>query len=245
MIVKVGCCGFPISKNKYYDEFGIVELQTTFYNIPREKTLLKWREEAPEDFEFIVKAFQGITHPMSSPTWRRYRGELPGEKGNYGLLKHTEEVFWSWEKTLDIARLLKTNKILIQLPPKCELNNESLSTLKEFLEHNILLILEPRHKSWFVNNVIKFFIDNGIVLCVDPFKNEPKLTGKLHYWRLHGRNGYKYGYKYSEEDLHELVYIVKKNSDAEELYILFNNKFMYENARTFRELIKGAGYQTA
>ena len=71
MIVKVGCCGFPISKNKYYDEFGIVELQTTFYNIPREKTLLKWREEAPEDFEFIVKAFQGITHPMSSPTWRR------------------------------------------------------------------------------------------------------------------------------------------------------------------------------
>jgi len=244
MIVKVGCCGFPTSKSKYYNEFKVVELQTTFYNIPREKTLLKWREGAPDDFEFIVKAFQGITHPISSPTWRRYRGELPGEKNNYGLLRHTEEVFWSWKKTLEMAKLLNADKILIQLPPRCEFSDEASETLREFKEQDLILIVEPRHKSWFIEEVIKFFTDNEIILCVDPFKNEPRLTGRLYYWRLHGRDGYKYGYKYNEKDLSELIDIVKKNSNADELYILFNNKFMYEDAKTFRKLIEKAGYQT-
>lgn len=53
----VGCCGFPISKSKYYKHFNIVELQHTFYQ-PQSKieTIRKWREDAPKEFEFILKA---------------------------------------------------------------------------------------------------------------------------------------------------------------------------------------------
>ena len=228
---------------KYFREFKLVEVQTTFYNIPRESTLAKWREEAPNDFEFIVKAFQGITHPITSPTWRRYRGELPGSRDGYGLLKHTDEVFWSWEQTLKICNLLKANKVLIQLPPKCTLTNEATETIREFNKADLLLIIEPRHSSWFNEEIITLFRKEDIVLCVDPFKNKPITTSKIHYWRLHGRNGYKYGYKYTEKDYEELIALINSIRDTKEVYVMFNNKYMYIDATTFRNFIRDEGLE--
>jgi len=29
--IKIGCCGFPVGKERYYKEFDVVELQSTFY----------------------------------------------------------------------------------------------------------------------------------------------------------------------------------------------------------------------
>ena len=70
MKLHVGCCGFPIPQRKYVVEFDVVELQSTFYRIPRLSTAKKWRDTAPKDFIFTVKAFQGITHSINSPTWK-------------------------------------------------------------------------------------------------------------------------------------------------------------------------------
>ena len=244
MIIKIGCCGYPVSKSRYYNEFKLVEIQTTFYNIPREQTLIRWREEAPDDFEYIVKTFQGVTHPVSSPTWRRYKGELPGIHGNYGLLKNTEEVYWAWEKTLKVCKLLRADKVLIQLPPKCEVSDEALDTLTRFRESGLKIILEPRHNSWFSDEIIGFLNRIDIVLCVDPFKNNPVRTSDIHYWRLHGRNGYRYGYKYTDNDLRELMSFLNEVRDVDSTYVLFNNKFMYEDALRFRELLLENGFET-
>ena len=50
-LVKVGCCGFPVARQKYFNEFKLVEVQQTFYKLPQESTLRRWREEAvPETF---------------------------------------------------------------------------------------------------------------------------------------------------------------------------------------------------
>jgi len=56
----------------------VVEVQQTFYQIPRIATGKRWREEAPPDFEFTMKAWQLITHEPSSPTYRRLRTVIPG-----------------------------------------------------------------------------------------------------------------------------------------------------------------------
>ncbi|HIC91498.1 MAG TPA: DUF72 domain-containing protein, partial [Syntrophaceae bacterium] len=72
-MIKVGCCGFPKAKGIYYQQFKVVEIQQTFYQIPRVSTVQKWREEAPPDFEFTLKAWQLITHPSQSPTYRRLK----------------------------------------------------------------------------------------------------------------------------------------------------------------------------
>lgn len=73
--VKVGRCGFPMAKAEHYRRFPVVEIQQTFYNLPRVQTAEKWRREAlalrsrskQADFEFTMKAWQLITHEPS--TW--------------------------------------------------------------------------------------------------------------------------------------------------------------------------------
>jgi len=57
----IGCCGFQVSRQKYFKEFQLVEIQNTFYKLPWLETAVKWREQAPVDFEYTMKAWQGIT----------------------------------------------------------------------------------------------------------------------------------------------------------------------------------------
>ncbi len=72
--VKVGCCGFPGGMKKYFSQFRLVEVQQTFYKMPRLKTAQKWRQEAPSDFEFTLKAWQLITHSPTSATYLTFPG---------------------------------------------------------------------------------------------------------------------------------------------------------------------------
>jgi uncharacterized protein YecE (DUF72 family) len=61
-MIKVGCAGFPTFMERYFGNFRLVELNSTFYQYPWEKTVEGWREKAPKDFEFTVKAHQDISH---------------------------------------------------------------------------------------------------------------------------------------------------------------------------------------
>ena len=239
-MIYIGCCGFPVSRKKYFDKFHVVEIQQTFYQIPREKTLGKWRGEAPAEFEFIVKAWQGITHSITSPTWRRFKGILTGDRENYGELKYTDEVLDAWKKTVKAMDILRSNKVLIQLPPRLkwsdEIKEDVISTLTEFSKSGKHLILEPRHMSWWSRNVEKIFRELDIVHCIDPFKHEKMNTGRFCYFRLHGKNGYNYSYKYTENDFRRLFSKLTKFFD-EDCYMMFNNKYMYENALDFKKTL--------
>jgi len=56
-MIKIGCCGFPVARKKYYEVFSVVEIQQTFYQLPKPETARKWREEALFDFEFAMKTW--------------------------------------------------------------------------------------------------------------------------------------------------------------------------------------------
>jgi uncharacterized protein YecE (DUF72 family) len=113
MDIKIGCCGFSVARKKYFETFDVVELQQTFYQLPTVKTSLKWREDAPDNFEFTLKASQLITHEPSSPTYRRYKKVIPDDKSvNYGSFKPTYEVMEAWKATVEIAESLRA-KIII------------------------------------------------------------------------------------------------------------------------------------
>ncbi len=51
MKLKVGCCGFPVRRDMYFEKFSVVEIQQTFYHPPQEKTAIRWRQAAPAGFE--------------------------------------------------------------------------------------------------------------------------------------------------------------------------------------------------
>src|SRR3954469_18451074 len=72
-LIKLGLCGFTIGAAQYYRRFKVLEVQQTFYDPPGPETLRRWRQAAPEDFEFTMKAWQVITHLGTSRTYRRLR----------------------------------------------------------------------------------------------------------------------------------------------------------------------------
>jgi len=127
--LKVGCCGFPKGKRKYFDQFKLVEIQQTFYNPPFTGSAQKWREEVPEDFEFSPRSWQEITHLPSSPTYREAGLEIPaGKEGNYGFVKPSGELCEAWGKTRDIAQVLKA-KVIVSNAPRNSLRVRKISKI--------------------------------------------------------------------------------------------------------------------
>jgi uncharacterized protein YecE (DUF72 family) len=66
--IKVGCCGFVVAQKKYFSLFDLIEIQQSFYQMPKIETAQKWHSAAPAGFQFTMKAWQLITHEPSSPT---------------------------------------------------------------------------------------------------------------------------------------------------------------------------------
>jgi len=124
-LIIAGCCGFGLKggAKAYYHSFEVVELQSTFYRLPMVETAQKWRREAPQGFEFVVKAWQAMTHPPSGPTWKRER-IVPDEqaRSQYGHLKPTAKNVDAWKRTLEICKQLDSRVCVVQCPPSFELN---------------------------------------------------------------------------------------------------------------------------
>lgn len=117
MHLKIGCCGFAVGRRPYAARLKVVEVQQTFYQPPRVETVRRWREEAPPDFEFTLKAWQLITHEATSPTYRRLKRSLNlEERRQAGSFKPTSVVRQAWEVTRELALTLKTRLILFQCP---------------------------------------------------------------------------------------------------------------------------------
>src|SRR5688572_10814388 len=111
--VRVGTSGFGVARAKYFHLFSCVEVQHTFYEPPKLATLERWREEAPPDFEFVLKAWQLITHDCKSPTYRRLKKQLSElEKQEAGYFRSTAIVKEAWDVTLACAKALKARTIL-------------------------------------------------------------------------------------------------------------------------------------
>src|SRR5512137_918201 len=103
MDIRIGCCGFPKSQAEYYRQFGLVEIQQTFYKPPRVPTVERWREQAPAGFEFTLKAWQLITHPADSPTYHQPGLVLMGPPEAYGAFQGNGHVMHAWQQTREVA----------------------------------------------------------------------------------------------------------------------------------------------
>ena len=248
MRVKVGTCGWSVrgGRKAYYSYFGVIELQDTFYRIPRLSTVKRWRADAPEDFEFVVKAWQGITHPPSSPTWRKAGQKIPPEKREkYGFFKPTSEVFEAWDTVKRICETLKSKICVFQTPPSFRCTEENVRNMRDFFSAisrgNLVLAWEPRG-DWY-NNLPKLkevLEDLQLVHVVDPLKRQPLRITPIMYFRLHGLGpkDVNYRYKYSDIDLEKLKTYILKLESTKEAYVMFNNIYMFDDALRFKKLLE-------
>ncbi len=236
-MIKIGCCGFPVSRTRYFEVFPVVEIQQTFYQPPHVSLVQKWRQKAPADFEFTMKAWQLITHEPNSPTYKKLKTKIPKSKGKYyGSFKPTEEVQAAWETTREIADALSVKVIIFQCPASFGPDQENRKNLKLFFSHNKrrehVLAWEPRGK-WLPQDIESICRELDLVHVVDPFISAQTYGGILYY-RMHGKDGYRY--RYTLDELQRL-----KGSLPEEktCYIMFNNVYMFENATEFKVLVQG------
>lgn len=244
-MIFVGCCGIPKSFEKYLKEFNVVELNSTFYKFPRLKTVKKWREKASKDFVFCVKVFQGITHPISSPTWRKSglsEDELKKLKNKVGFLKPTKYTLKFWKETIKICNVLNSPVCIIQLPKSFKDVQENLENAKTFFSkirrNKVEIAIELR--GWKENNIKKLCKEFELIDCCDPFLRLPTYITKkkIAYFRLHGSPPGKklYNYKYKKNDLLKLKKIIKKIK-AKKTYVFFNNIWMYKDSLKFKKML--------
>ena len=235
-MIRTGCCGFPVSRNRYFGLFPVVEIQQTFYQPPKVSLAEKWKREAPADFEYAMKAWQLITHEPKSPTYRRLKAKIPETREKqYGSFKPTEEVMAAWETTREIAEALAAKVIVFQCPASFAPDSENMKNLMRFFSRiergTHILAWEPRGK-WLPSDIELICRELDLVHVVDPFMS-PQTNGDISYYRLHGRSGYRY--KYTVDDLEWLKELAREKQDC---YVMFNNVHMYEDAAAFNELVR-------
>jgi len=133
---RIGTSGFGIGRARYVQTFDCVEVQHTFYQPPKIATLERWREEAPPDFEFVLKAWQLITHDAKSPTYRRLKRQLSErEKQDAGYFRPSAIVNEAWEITLACAKALRAMTILFQCPASFKQTDENIANLEAFFKN--------------------------------------------------------------------------------------------------------------
>ncbi|HVX20300.1 MAG TPA: DUF72 domain-containing protein [Acidimicrobiales bacterium] len=151
----------------YADRFGTVESNSAFYRLPERRTLADWAERTPDDFVVAVKASRYLTHV------RRLRD--PGE---------------AVRRLVDRLEGLgsKRGPVLLQLPPTLQGDADALAATLAAFPPTIRVAVEPRHPSWFVDDVRRLLERAGAALCLtDTRGRHPPLwrTADWGYVRFH------------------------------------------------------------
>jgi len=239
MLPLIGCCGWAGSQSRYFSQFPVIEIQSTFYDPPASEVAARWRAIAPAGFAFCIKAWQLITHTPSSPTYRRLRCPVkPQDRDSLGSFRDTEGVWRAWEKTREIAEVLQAKVVVFQCPASFRATPENLRNISLFFRkigtQPFRMAWEPRGP-WPPELIHELCKAHGLIHCVDPFVNR-SVYGDALYWRLHGKASYSY--RYADEDLDHLKRMLLLEQHP--AYILFNNFSMKEDAGRFGQILQQA-----
>jgi uncharacterized protein YecE (DUF72 family) len=152
----------------YASRFPTVEINNTFYRLPKEQVLRDWAAQVPEQFTFAIKASQRITHHA------RLKPEC------------ADAVDFLLRNTAALGPRL--GPILFQLPPNLKKDLDRLRGFLGLLPDGRRYTIEFRHESWFDDDVFAALSERDIALCVaeqDDFKCPVQATASWGYLRLH------------------------------------------------------------
>ena len=234
--LKIGCCGFRLSRAEYFSRFPVVEVQQTFYQPPKIDTLKSWRADAPDDFEFTLKAWQLVTHDGASPTYRRIKRELTErEREECGSFRATEIVREGWDATRACAEALRARRVLFQCPARFKPTAVNVENLRRFFSSverdGLIFMWEPRGE-WSRELVGDLCRELDLTHVVDPLV-ERTATPESCYFRLHVRWGTGRN-RYEDEELSEMYSMLPRGGTS---YVLFNNVRMMDDATRFQRLV--------
>ncbi|WP_292662484.1 DUF72 domain-containing protein [Nitratifractor sp.] len=219
--------GVPKSRwfEEFCREFSTVEMNSTFYHLPKAKTVGHWDEKSPDDFLFSFKASRSITH--------------------YKKLRNVEKELFLFLHLLKPLRR-KIAAILIQLPPSLHRDEALLADFLALLPPGWRFVLEFRHASWYEEPVYELLHHYDAALCWHDYgrADVPIVpTADFAYLRLHGPTGH-YGGSYDDATLERWAETIRDQlRHNRPVFCYFNNDAegnAVRDARRLRRLLATA-----
>jgi len=212
----------PKKKLEYFSKrFKTVELNYSFYHLPKSSTYKKWYSQTPGNFIFAVKASRYITH-----------------------IKRLRGVKLAWKtfirNTLELKE--KLGSILFQFPPSFKASDENVKRLERFLEFirgpssaenfrrgrasaNLRFAFEFRHRSWCdekIYNLLKKYNAAWVIADSPNYPKSEEVTADFFYIRMHGSRSL-FSSKYTKKELKRLAQKIKKWQKQGDVFVYFNN----------------------
>lgn len=237
----------------YASHFPFVEMDTSFYGIPSEKSIQSWIDKTPDAFQFIPKAFSAMT------LHRPWEDDYESLEGLFDLYK---------VRFYPMIQAKRIKAFLFQFPPFFHCSQKNVDYLEYISEQmgTLPIAIEFRHPSWYSDEnrrhtfaLLKkhFFIHTVVDQPQTPGNSVPSVlkgtNRKLSLYRLHGRNysGWLNAsddpdwrknrtlHDYNAEELQD----IQKNAlaieaDSEEVAVIFNNNSGGHAAKNAKELQK-------
>ncbi len=249
----------------YAKQFPLVEVDSTYYTPPAEKTAELWAARTPERFVFNVKAYGLLTgHPSRvNSIYKDLRPET--DKTNVylkDLEPQVQEDIWSrflsaLEPLADVGKL---GALLFQFPPWFTIRRSNKQRIIEVAHRcePLRVVVELRHSSWFdgdnAKETLEFLRKYDIpYVCVDmPQGHRSSIppvveaTSNLAVVRFHGHSDKwtskdiyeKFGYRYSERELADWApKLAQLASHAEDTHVLMNNCYSDYAQRNAQQLL--------
>ena len=224
----------------YASRFGTVELDYSYYQMPKAESLGRMAADAP-GLGFAIKAHQSLTHKIDDSKWR----------------DEAKTYIEALEPLREAGRL---EAVLLQFPYSFHYEAENRRYLDKILEEfaGIQTAVEFRNADWLNNRVIDGLRSRGAALVgldMPDLKGLPPrmdvVTAPLAYFRLHGRNketwwgsdgAARYDYLYSDKELEATAERLKQILvTADRVLVYFNNHRRgqaVKNAEKLKEIIK-------
>ncbi len=223
--------------------FRALEVNFTYYTLPSQKSFSAMSKKTSEEFEFVVKAFRGMTHELRDK--------------ETGAMIDNQEIFKKFKYSL--APLMEEGKlacILAQFPYGFSPHRENFEYLERFKGgmEDIPLVFEFRNERWLREGILKFLENHGVGFCIVDEPKLPKLmpylpkaTSEIGYFRFHGRNpnwfnaptSVRYDYLYSEGELKEFIPDIKDISQkTTRTLVFFNNCHAGSAAKNAAQMAK-------
>lgn len=239
----------------YGAHFLTVEVDASFYAIQPKRNIEKWVAKTPGSFQFVVKAYQGMTGHL--------RGEIPFES--------KKEMFAAFRDSLEGFRESgKLAMVLFQFPPWFDCKRENVNYLRWCKAEmgDIPVAIEFRNQSWYrpklIQQTLEFIRKEGWIhtVCDEPQAGEGSIPLVLEATnpdktlvRFHGRNIHgwqkpasganwrevRYLYRYNKQELAEWVEKIRiLEKQSKDMYVLFNNNSggdAADNAKQFIDML--------
>jgi uncharacterized protein YecE (DUF72 family) len=211
------------------EHFDTVEVNTSFYRIPKKETVAAWSESTPERFRFALKLWRGITH--------------------YRKLRNSETFTGNFLEVIQHLPPKRRAPLLIQLPPNqgkdIDRLIEYVRTLRELSDKKWLIAVEFRNSNWLADDTYQTLNKENVALCIHDMvgKGDTDRTNNADfvYVRRHGTHEGRYAGSYSPEQLRADANRIRQwSAEGRKVFVYYNNDIgghAFWNARDLRRLL--------